>query len=250
MALCSMISSAADTKPGPRNGAALTFVYEEPDSAELKDLFKMLRESSILESWTGYVNRTLTSLPHSIEVAFAQCGQCGATYDRERERITLCYEEADRSFGVLTLVGYESQTQLLTAWIGSMLHQLYHELAHALVEMLQLPVVGRMEDAADQFAVIVLLGHPQGGHLVLGAADYLREMATIEADGGMEASDPHPLIAQRYYNTLCLMYGADPEQHAFLVTQRRLPEARAKSCAVEYARAAYGWSILLGVTGR
>jgi hypothetical protein len=250
MALCSMIASAADITPGPGDGVSLTFVYEEPDSDDLKDLFRTLRDSRILESWTDYVNRTLKRLPHSIQVAFAQCGKGGATYDRARERITLCYEEADRSFGVLTLVGYESQTQLLTSWIGSMLHQLYHELAHALVEMLQLPVLGRMEDAADQFAVIVLLGHPQGGHLVLGAADYLRELATIEADGGMEASDPHPLISQRYYNTLCLMYGADPEQHAFLVTQQRLPEARAKSCTVEYARAAYGWSILLGVTGR
>jgi hypothetical protein len=228
----------------------LTFVYEKPASEELLSLFETLRDSRILESWTSYVNRILKPLPRQIETAYAECSKANSSYDPKRQRITLCYEEADRSFNMLNALGYEGEKQLLTAWIGSMLHQLYHELAHALVDMLSLPVLGREEDCADHFAVIVLLGHPDGWNLVLGAADYFREMATLEAELGPDPAHRHPFFSQRYYNILCLTYGSDPERHEFLVKQGRLPESRAGSCRLEYLRAAHGWGTLLEPAGK
>lgn len=229
---------------------SLTFLYEKPSSPELEKLFETLRDSRILESWTGYVNRILDPLPHRIEAAFAECGKAKSWYDPRRERITLCYEEADRSFRMLNLVGYETETQLLTSWIGSMLFELYHELGHALVDMLWLPVLGKEEDGADQFAVIVLLGHPEGWELVLGNSDYFHQMAAIETDLGPDPAHGHPFFSQRYYNILCLTYGSDPEKHNVLATDGRLPKARAESCRLEYERAAYGWGALLKPVGK
>jgi hypothetical protein len=111
---------------------SLTYVYEKPPSAAFHGLFDTLRDSRILEAWVGYVNAVLRPLPQSIVAAFAECGEANSRYEPDPHRIVLCYEEAERSFGLLKRAGYAGETQLLTAWIGSLLHQLYHELGHAL----------------------------------------------------------------------------------------------------------------------
>ena len=141
---------------------------------------------------------------------------------------------------MLQLVGYETQTQLLTSWIGTMIYELYHEFAHTLIDML-----GKEEDSADQFGIIALLSHPNGWMLALGAADYLHEMIDIETDLKLDPSHRHPFFSQRYYNALCLIYGSDPVKHEVLVKQGRLPKTRAESCRLEYERALYSWGILL-----
>jgi hypothetical protein len=233
-----------------REPALLTFLYEEPAADALRPLHATLEESGILESWTGYVNGLLKPLPKAVNVMFAECGDANSRYDPEQARIVLCYEEAHRSFAVLKMLPYDGETLLLTAWVGALLHQLYHELAHALVHLLALPVLGREEDAADQFAVVALLGHPEGWNLLLGAAEYFRELASIETEVGLEPAGPHPFFSQRYYNILCLTYGSDTEKHRFVVTEGLLPEARAKTCRVEYVRAVHGWGTLLEPFGK
>ena len=238
-------ASAQSIDSGDQHSPALTFLYEKPASTELQEVFESLRDSRILESWTGYANRRLKPLPHQIEAAFAECGKASSLYEPKRQRITLCYEEADRSFKMLNLLGYESIDQLLTSWIGTMLFEFYHELGHALVDMLSLPVLGKEEDAADDFAVIVLLGHPGGWELTLGSADYFEAMAKVETELGLNPAHRHPFFSQRHFNTLCLTYGSDPRKHSVLVTQGRLPEVRAESCRLEYEQAVYGWSAVL-----
>ena len=70
-------------------------------------------------------------------------------------------------------------------------------------------------------------------------------MVAIETEGGPEPAHRHPFFSQRYYNTLCLTYGSDPEKHNALVTQGRLPKILAESCRTEYERAAPSWGALL-----
>lgn len=222
----------------------LTFRYAKPTSPEFEGLSETLRESRILEVWTTYVGVRLRGLPIKLEVTFDECGKEDSLYDPVQGVITLCYEEIHRSYITLMSVGHESD-RLLVAWIGTMLSELYHELGHALIHKLTLPIAGREEDAADQFAVLALLRHPGGADLAVGSADYFQDMARLEEEAGPDPSQRHSLYAQRYFNVLCWVYGSDPVAHGFLVEQGRLPEARAKTCRVEYLRAAYAWDALL-----
>jgi hypothetical protein len=46
--------------------------------------------------------------------------------------------------------------------------------------------------------------------------------------------DEHGTSSQRFYNTLCLAYGGDPQTFKEFVDKGWLPKARAANCAAEY----------------
>jgi hypothetical protein len=52
--------------------------------------------------------------------------------------------------------------------------------------------------------------------------------------------------AQRFYNLLCIAYGADPTTFAHVVEEKYLPEGRARDCKREYDEVAFAFNKLLG----
>lgn len=57
--------------------------------------------------------------------------------------------------------------------------------------------------------------------------------------------DEHSLNQQRFYNTLCWMYGSSPQEQSDLVDSGLLPEDRAVKCPAEYEKMAESWKVLL-----
>ena len=58
--------------------------------------------------------------------------------------------------------------------LGNTVFILYHELGHALIDQLGLPVLGREEDAADNLASIMMIpeqADPMMDELIIAAAD-------------------------------------------------------------------------------
>jgi Putative metallopeptidase len=60
-----------------------------------------------------------------------------------------------------------------------------------------------------------------------------------------DLADVHGLAGQRFYNLLCIAYGAEPRLFTDLVEKQHLPESRAKECADEYGQIAYAVKTLL-----
>ena len=58
-------------------------------------------------------------------------------------------------------------------------------------------------------------------------------------------SDVHGAPAQRFYNLLCMAYGADRETFADLVDKGYLPQARAKGCRTEYGELNFAFQHLI-----
>ncbi len=50
-------------------------------------------------------------------------------------------------------------------------------------------------------------------------------------------ADEHGTPAQRFYNVLCIAYGADPKLFADVVEKGYLPKNRAEGCEDEYEQA-------------
>jgi hypothetical protein len=150
----------------------------------------------------------------------------------------------------------------------------YHEAGHAIIDLWRLPITGREEDAADQFATLLLLSgtswftahsspvpDEQLGKALL-AADFWGllvtpfEILAARADSVVYVrkepfSDEHSMYEQRYYNTLCWLYGAQPDRLGFLVDWNSsvdrgpLPRERARRCPAEYELMRRAWEEIL-----
>jgi Putative metallopeptidase len=129
-----------------------------------------------------------------------------------------------------------------------------HEAGHALFDILEVPIFGREEDAADEIAIFVALQFKkQLADVVVGAfadidetfsnppttapdtnaADYPKDKtAQCFVDPFCAFADVHGTWGQRFYNSLCLTYGSDPQHYAFLQTGGWLPQGR--DCVGEY----------------
>lgn len=122
----------------------------------------------------------------------------------------------------------------------------YHEVGHALIDVLNLPVLGPEESSADTFAALMIDGLWEETAAVEIAINTARGFELYDADyknRGFEtlAWDTHGLEMQRYYHLACLMYGADPEGRDHLIADLNLPDDRAGFCADEFLLASDGW---------
>lgn len=124
---------------------------------------------------------------------------------------------------------------------------LMHEMGHLLISELQLPVLGREEDAADQLGFMGLFLLQQEQHRddfyakLMDVADYWRmEWQNAERDGSpVPVWDSHALDAQRFYNIACLAYGSDPDRLDWVLEVSGLPVERALYCPDEYEQVAH-----------
>jgi hypothetical protein len=136
-----------------------------------------------------------------------------------------------------------TRDEFLWGLIGGVL---LHEGAHALFDVLDVPVFGREEDAADQMSILVALHlRPALAEAAVKSFAYFWRMVP-DPDAGMtkdgkvneDFADEHGTGSQRLYNGLCIGYGHSPAVFGKFVSAGWLPEQRATGCAREYERIA------------
>jgi hypothetical protein len=158
----------------------------------------------------------------------------------------LALRESDPRFKNLSR---ESAQGLVEFVSGNMLFVLLHELGHAVITQMGLPVLGRMEDAADTFAVFMLLGMgSEFSHraLVDAAEGWFLAARRDEKTGARTAYySEHGLNEQRAYQIVCLMVGSDAEKFRDLADETNLPEDRRHTCLGDYSNAVFSWNLLL-----
>jgi len=187
-------------------------------------------------------------LPADLPVVGTVCGRPNAFYDPGGRRLIVCYEMPELVTYLLEASGVapDEGGRILG---GQMVFVLLHEIGHALIDLYDLPAVGREEDAVDQFATFLLLRTGRvGQEAAFSAASFfaLLHGATAAGGGSFPWWDEHSLDAQRYYNILCWVYGADPAGNARLVQAGYLPAERAARCRDETQRLTSAWTRLLG----
>ncbi|HEX7240042.1 MAG TPA: DUF4344 domain-containing metallopeptidase [Longimicrobiaceae bacterium] len=231
---------AAPAQEGEAAGGGFRVVYTGLRDERFAEWEAFVREARILEGSAEVLNDWIV-LPHDVELTFAACGEANAFYEPDRKHIVVCYEILEH-FGEVFADAPTDEFRA-QAMLGATDFVLYHELGHALIDVLDLPVLGREEDAADQLAAYVLTNDTDEGEqaalngvVALGAGEEVDETAF---------ADTHSLGPQRFYNVACWVYGQNPEKHADFVSDDFLPAWRAEGCPEEYARVESSWSRLL-----
>jgi hypothetical protein len=122
-------------------------------------------------------------------------------------------------------------------------------LAHAAVDELRLPVLGREEDAADDFATLRLLNVGSDlSHRVLTEAArgwFLSDRRDKRDGEKLVFYDQHGLDQQRAYQIVCLMVGSDPMKFGDLAEEVKLPDDRQESCIRDYKKIVASWDTVL-----
>ena len=136
------------------------------------------------------------------------------------------------------------------ALLGPLIDTCLHEFGHAIFDMLRVPTFGREEDAADQVSAYIMLqlGKAEARRLFLGTAyAYKTEFEAATAPPALKAfANVHGTPAQRFYNLLCIAYGADAQLFGDIVEKGHLPKERAEDCKDEYRQVAYAYQKLIG----
>jgi len=197
-----------------------------------------------VEVIVSQLNRQV-ALTFDINVLFIECDEDEAYYDKSSKEIAICYQKLERFYYLFSrkLRGEKASEE---ATRGATVSLFLHELAHALIDVWELPITGNEEDAADQFATLLMLNGMVGGErMALSGALTFKLYA--EAERGLRKLywDSHSLDEQRYYNTICLIYGHRPAAYQYLIDNGTLPVQRAINCEDDYPRLKKSWQTLL-----
>ena len=132
---------------------------------------------------------------------------------------------------------------------GNMLFVLIHELAHAAISELGLPVLGKQEDAADSYAAtrLIRIGSGVSDRVVTDAAEgwFMADRRDRKEGNQVPYYDEHGLNQVRAYQIVCLIVGSDKDKFKDLAAETKLPKSRQNSCAKDYRDAAESWDLVL-----
>lgn len=134
--------------------------------------------------------------------------------------------------------------------IANTRHVLYHEIGHMYVDLFDLPVLGKEEDAVDMLATLTLLeDQVREGSIapLIDTADgwYYSERTRTYNYSDADFSGQHSLDIQRSFTITCLTVGSDFEAHTRFATRFGLSIDRQKTCEEDYGLALSSWERVL-----
>jgi hypothetical protein len=237
--------SVDNVPPAKTNQVSVS--YTPPENPAYQHIYTLLKEERhSLER----IQELLSPfrLPWTLEIVLAECaGEADAIY--WDGTITICYEYIDELWDSMPADTTEAGIEPIDTVVGPFMDTLLHEFAHALFDYLDIPVLGREEDAADQVSAFIYLqlGQAEARRLIMGTVyAYILEVEDTDPPSMAEYADEHSTTEQRRFNLLCMAYGADPELFEDVAAWGGLPRERADICAEEFELIALAYHALIG----
>ena len=223
------------------------FLVEHLDveTPRYKEIDRQVKDAKLLEDAANKLNLAL-SLPRNIALRTKDCKEVNAYYDSRDQSVTMCYELMEHFYRTFKSVGTPEE-KAYSKMNDAVRFVFLHEIAHALIDQYKLPVAGNEEDAADRASAYINLKElgDEGLRAVYAAADAFAIESKQSDNSKRNLADEHLLREQRFYNSLCMIYGSDPEKNSKIVSEGYLPKERAARCQGEYQRAVESWVNLL-----
>jgi hypothetical protein len=146
----------ATSSAAPGKGK-LAVRYDKGSNAAGKSAAGLLKKNKVLEKVADYANDQI-ALPRDIPLIGKSCGEPNVYWNPQTREITYCYElvtELKPFYEKVNEAKQERWTRGRAAAVdeditGVTNGILFHELGHGLVDLYDLPVTGKEEDAVDQ----------------------------------------------------------------------------------------------------
>jgi hypothetical protein len=246
-----------------KGNGRVTIVYRDDTiQPENRDALKKIRDSGVFERMADRLTKAV-ALPHDLQVVVTDNLPKGiddpttevvgrrifwpAAFSKEtHDVLTEFVPEVIRDKGAPKAIAQENFTaDVLNVWGSQFI--LGHELGHAVIHQLNLPLTGLEEDSADGFGTFFTVKEKNTGpDAALGAAVLFDAMGSKRPNLTLEDfSSDHAVILQRVYNFLCAALGSDPKRLHSLVADGYIPESRAMLCGKEWTQLNYGWWTVL-----
>lgn len=129
---------------------------------------------------------------------------------------------------------------------SAMVFTLYHEVGHALIDRLGIPILGREEDAADNLATLLISewrDREEREAMIFAAADSFGVADEYAAETGEEMLfwGEHSVDLQRFFGIACVYYGSNPENLEEFADEADLPDERRDLCIEEHHDLKRSW---------
>ncbi len=223
--------TAADPLVGAKvvfQGKNLSFAIAPARSKHLKGLGVPLAKVVVV---LAKQLDTKLEWPRPVKLYLYECGVDNSYYSRTTHEVHLCYDMIHFTRRVLEKAGYPAKRAIADAEFA-MIGIFLHELAHALHREFDLPITGKGEDAADEWASILLSTSDQAAKVAESTVVFWDALARLHPQNNY--NDEHSLDAQRASAIACILYGSNAKKYTPLLRALKFTAKRASKCVVEY----------------
>ena len=174
------------------------------------------------------------NLPRPVTLRMMECPTSDVRWVPAEQVVEVCYRMAIRVF---SLMGPADSTARVAGPAIEFL--LFHGVAHAIVDELDLPAPAGEEQAVDELAALLLIHTgPRFGSLLVEGVTTLQRVDPRWAEWEFAAA--HGRTPERCQTIACIAYGANPQVFGVYREMGLVPAARAGSCGAAYRRVAAG----------
>lgn len=229
----------------------IDIAYVEPANPAFVPIYEQLKSRKVLEALQLFLAPLKLPAGPKLVVKFDQCGGVSSIPYKHGGPVTICYEyiqKIEQMAPQSTVLLVQGNITPEAAIVGPVVQAALHEVAIAVFDVLDIPVWGRTDDAADRLSAFIMVqfGPNVAWNTIVGTAWFLSGNANV---GAPNFSDIRGVVAQRYYTTLCIAYGAKTRGANVTATfvdfskwieqpgneaAGLLPASRAPSCPYEY----------------
>jgi hypothetical protein len=217
--------------PADWGNSQVEIAYGEPQNPAYQPIRDRLMRRQVLEQLRLFLSPL--KLPRKLHVRIDQCNAEKRPY-QPGGSVVICYEYVAKIEQMAPQSPAPGALPRDTMIVGAFIQTVLNEVAQGVFDILQIPVWGREEDAADKLAGFIMLqfGKEVALKVLIGAAWFFE--VSDRTWTGSDFASVHAPEAQRFYNYLCIAFGYDPATFKFLVDQNILPARRAQRCGGEY----------------
>src|SRR5258707_11175900 len=149
IALAVQATPAAAQIPADLKNDQIEINYVQPKNAAFRPIYDKLKQRQVLEQLRAFM--APLSLTRKLPVKIEECGKPSSRYE-PGGAVTICYEYIAEIERLAPKEKTELGVTREVAVAGAFVQSILHETALAVFDILQIPVWGREEDAADKLS--------------------------------------------------------------------------------------------------